>query len=411
MSFWDRNREGAARILLQRAAVLAVFAFLLTAGIMPADAVRAGTIQAQEETELTSDREEEESVPDTEEEILEDLELEEIQETVDQLLEEDISITEMIRQMMAGERALDQETWGQILERVLWSTAGIQKDTCVHLLLLVILSSVLANLTRIFQDKHIGEIAFYMVYLLLFVILLKTFGEFSGQIRTALAGIVEFMRALLPAYFLAITAASGAATAAIFYQMVIFIIFLSESLILSVLLPGIHIYILMELVNHLTGEEFLSRMTGLLKNGILWILKTMVGVIVGLQLIQRLISPAVDALKRTAIGRTAESIPGIGNLINGVTEMVLGSAVLIKNCLGAASVVILLLLGLTPVIQLGVSSVFYQFLAALVQPVADKRMVGCIHTMGESIGILLRLLITVEVLFLLTVAILAGSLG
>ena len=93
MSFWDRNREGAARILLQRAAVLAVLAFLLTAGIMPADAVRAGTIQAQEETELTSDREEEESIPDTEEEILEDLELEEIQETVDQLLEEDISIT------------------------------------------------------------------------------------------------------------------------------------------------------------------------------------------------------------------------------------------------------------------------------------------------------------------------------
>ena len=47
---------------------------------------------------------------------------------------------------------------------------------------------------------------------------------------------------------------------------------------------------------------------------------------------------------------------------------------------------------------------------ALVQPVTDKRMVGCIHTMGESLGLLVRLLLTMEILFLLTIAILAGSL-
>jgi len=45
-----------------------------------------------------------------------------------------------------------------------------------------------------------------------------------------------------------------------------------------------------------------------------------------------------------------------------------------------------------------------------VQPVTDKRMVGCIHTMGESLGLLVRLLLTMEILFLLTIAILAGSL-
>lgn len=352
-----------------------------------------------------------ETQEETEEEILEDLELEEIQKTVDQLLEEEISMGDMIRQMMAGERALNQETWEKILEEIIWNVVGIRKSTWLHLLLLILLSSLLTSLTGIFQDRHTAEMAFYMVYLLLFVLLLKTFGEFSDQIRAALSGIVEFMRALLPAYYLAVTAASGAASGSMLYQMIILIIFLSESLLLTVLLPGIHLYLLLGLINQLTGEEVLSRMTGLIKNGILWSLKTVVGVIVGLQLIQRLISPALDSLKRTAIGKTAEAIPGIGNIINGVTEMVLGSAVLIKNCLGAAAVIILLLLGLSPVLQLGISSLCYQFTAALVQPVADKRMVACIHIMGESIGFLLRLLITVEILFLLTVAILAGSLG
>lgn len=347
----------------------------------------------------------------TEEEILDDLDLDNVQKTVDGLLEEDLSLTEMIRQMMSGEMPLKKETLWEMVEKILWEAAGLQKSTCVHILLLVVLSSILANLSRVFGDQQIGEITFYMVYLLLFVILLKSFGNFAGEIRTALSGIVEFMRGLLPAYYLAVTAASGLSTATVFYHMIILVIFLAETLILSALLPGIYIYLLMELVNHLTREEFLSRMAELLKNMISWTMKTIVGILVGLQLIQRLIAPAVDALKRTAVGRTAGAIPGIGNLINGVTEMVLGSAVLVKNSLGAAAAVVLVLAGLSPVIRLGISSVFYQFLAALVQPVADQRMVGCLHTMGESIGLLLKLLVTVEILFLLTIAILAGSLA
>ena len=35
----------------------------------------------------------------------------------------------------------------------------------------------------------------------------------------------------------------------------------------------------------------------------------MIGVIVGIQLIQRMISPAVDTLKQSVIGRTAGAIP------------------------------------------------------------------------------------------------------
>ena len=218
------------------------------------------------------------------------------------------------------------------------------------------------------------------------------------------------MKALLPAYYIALTGACGVATATAFYQMILILIFLTEKILLLFILPAIRMYLVLELINFLTKEEFLSKMTELLKNGILWALKSMVGVIVGIQLIQRLISPAVDTLKRSLIGRTAGALPGVGNLFSGITEVVLGSAVLIKNCLGAAAIVILLLAGAAPLCRMGISALVYQFLAALVQPVTDKRMVGCIHTMGESLGMLVRMLLTMEILFLVTVAILAGSL-
>ncbi|MEE1178995.1 MAG: stage III sporulation protein AE [Lachnospiraceae bacterium] len=345
-----------------------------------------------------------------EEEALEELDLKNVETAVDQLLEEKQSMRGMIREMLTSGQAFSVDQWKSVIRQGVWDAMGIQKETCVHLLVLVILSAVFYHLSGVFQNNQIGDISFYMIYLLLFLLLLQAFDQMAGQMERLLEGVAVFMKALLPAYYIALTGACGVATATAFYQMILILIFLTEKVLLLFILPAIRVYLVLELINFLTKEEFLSKMTELLKNGILWALKSMVGVIVGIQLIQRLISPAVDTLKRSLLGRTAGALPGVGNLFSGITEVVLGSAVLIKNCLGAAAIVILLLAGVAPLCRMGISALVYQFLAALVQPVTDKRMVGCIHTMGESLGMLVRMLLTMEILFLLTIAILAGSL-
>ena len=345
-----------------------------------------------------------------EEEALGELDLKEVEMAVDQLLEEKQSMRGMIGDILKSGQAFSAEQWKAVIQQGVWDAMGIQKETCVHILVLVLLSAVFCHLSGVFQNNQIGDISFYMIYLLLFLLLLQAFDEMTGQMERLLEGVAVFMKALLPAYYIALTGACGVATATAFYQMILILIFLTEKILLLFLLPAIRMYLVLELINFLTKEEFLSKMTELLKNGILWTLKSMIGVIVGIQLIQRMISPAVDTLKRSVIGRTAGAIPGVGNLFSGVTEVVLGSAVLIKNGLGAAAIVILLLAGAAPLCRMGISALAYQFLAAVVQPVTDKRMVGCIHTMGESLGLLVRLLLTMEILFLLTIAILAGSL-
>ena len=128
-----------------------------------------------------------------------------------------------------------------------------------------------------------------------------------------------------------------------------------------------------------------------------------------MELIQNMVSPALDSLKRDALGKTAASIPGIGNVINGATEVALGTAVLIRNCLGVMGIVVLVLLGLPPVIKLAMNSLVYKLLAALLQPVSDRRMTGCLSAMGEGCRLLLKVLLTLELLLLITIAILSVS--
>ena len=364
-------------------------------------------MQIRDSKESESEKEEEQ----IEQDILADLELEDVDRMVEDVTGQEISLTKMIKKLLKGGQVLEWDTWSDMAVEALQESVGIRKKTWMQILLLVLLSAVLTNLASVFENQQIGETSFYIIYLLLFVILLRCFGEFSDQLHQTLSGITEFMKALLPSYYLVLSASIGISTAGIFYQAIIILIYLAENVLLRFLLPGIRIYLLAALINELTGEQFLSKMTELLEDGILWAMKTIVGVVVGIQLIQRLVSPAVDALRQTVIGKTAGAIPGIGNIFSGITEMVLGSAILIKNCLGAAVMVILLLMAVSPVIKMGISALFYQIAAACVQPVADKRMAGCLHAMGESIGMLLKLLLAVELLFLLTIAILAGSLG
>ncbi len=380
MNFWDKKRKIIGSILI------GVSVFYLCCAVM-----------CYGET-------------DQEKELLKQLELDKVERQVQALVEEDISFQKLVEDFLQGKNILQESNSSSRWKRILRGNLGVTKEMFGKIILLVLSASLFSNLSIIFQNKQLEETSFYMVYLLLFLALVQSFQGYMEEIAGKISAIMEFMKALLPSYHMVVTMASGSGTGAAFYQIIMMIIALGEFVMLKVLMPAIRLYILLELVNYLTGEEMLSKMTELLKNCILWIMKSMLGVILGFQLIQRLLSPAMDAWKRTAMGKTVEAIPGVGDLFGGVAEMVLGSAVLIKNCLGASVLVVMIIAAVPPVIRLGFGMLFYQLLAAVVQPVTDKRMVGCLHTMGLSIGLLLRLLFTLEVMFTLTIAILAGSL-
>lgn len=213
----------------------------------------------------------------------------------------------------------------------------------------------------------------------------------------------------MPSYFLAVTAATGSATAMVFYEIVLVLVYVVQVVFLKGVLPGIHIYVLLQLVNYLHSEDFLSKMAELVRTVVEWAMRTCIAVVIGMQIIQNMIGPAIDTLKRDVIGKTAAAIPGIGNAINGVTEVALGTAVLVRNGLGVIGIIVILCVGLPPVIRLGITTLLYKLLAAVVQPISDKRMVGALATIGDGCMLLLKVLLTMELLFLITIAVLTIS--
>lgn len=368
------------------------------------------------ETENNSGETEKEKITQTEagtvSDILEELDLSQVQRMLDQMLgEESFSMKDMLDGLIKGEKVLSEDTVQEMLRSFLFSGLKKEKNLLIKILLLILLSAVLANFADVFESGQIGDICFYIVYLLLFILLMDSFSSITRSVQQTITWMAEFMRGLAPAYFLTISIAAGSSTAAVFYEGVLILTWLIQEVILNLLFPGACLYVLISLINNLSKEEMLGKMAELLDTAVSWGLKTLLGMVVGLQVVRGLIAPIMDTLKRSALGKAAGALPGVGNAVNMVTELVLTSAVLVRNCLGVVILFAFVAAGAGPVIHYGILSLLYRFLAAIAQPVSEKRIVDSLATMGEGCALLLRILFTAEILCILDFVILMTGIG
>lgn len=344
--------------------------------------------------------------------VLEDLDLSQVQKMLDQMLgEESFSMKDMLVSLTKGENVLSKDTVQDLLRSFLFSGMQKEKSLLVKILLLILLAAVFANFAAVFENGQVGDICFYIVYLLLFILLMDSFSSMSHSLLQTVSWLAEFMRGLAPAYFLTISLSSGSATAAVFYEGILILTWLIQTVIVNILLPGVGVYVLIALLNNLSREEMLGRMAELLDTAVSWGLKTLLGAVVGLQVVRGLVAPVIDTLKRSMIGRAAGVLPGVGSAVNMVTELVLTSAVLIRNSLGVVILLAFVAVGAGPVVHYGLLSLLYRFLAAIAQPISDKRIVGSLATMGEGCALLLRVLFTAEILCVLDFIIVMSGIG
>lgn len=375
--------------------ILVVFLICLEFG---ATFVQAGQKQREQQEEETRQK------------LMEDMELGQMQDAVNQILKEDsFSIEEILNQILKGESLFQKETMSKWFKNIVKAQLQREQKAMFQVVLLVLLAAVFSNFTAVFGDGKTGETSFYITYMLLLAVLIKSFGSMGVELKELLENFILFLKALMPSYFLAVTASSGSATAMIFYEAVLFLIYVIQVVFLKGMIPAIYVLALVELVNYLHSEDFLSKMAELLQTLIEWTLKSCMAVVLGMQLIQNMIGPAMDSLKRDIIGKTAASIPGIGNAINGVTEVALGTAVIIRNGIGVVGIIILVCIGIRPVIRLVLLAFLYKLLAAVTQPVSDKRMTGALSTIGNGYVLFLKILLCMELLIFITIAILSIS--
>lgn len=342
--------------------------------------------------------------------LLAEFDFNEIEENLDWMFpQEKISFSDVFSALMSGNMAETIRIFLRFLTDQISYEFDYNRRSLVYVLMTALTAAVFSNFAGAFKSRQISDISFYIMYMLLITLCLTSFRISAEGLEDRLSALVDFMRVLCPSYFLAVAFASGSVTSLFFYNVILFLIYVVELVIVRFLLPVVNIYIMVRVLGNLTGEDFLSEFADLIRKAVSWILKTLLICVVSVNVVQGLLAPAIDAVKRSALTRTAEALPWVGNAVGGVAEVVLGTAVLIKNGIGMAGAVITIAICAVPIFQMLIMAFMYKLAAALVQPVSDKRITTCISGISEGYEIMVKVIFTSGLLFMITIAIVAAS--
>lgn len=306
-------------------------------------------------------------------------------------------LSELCREIMSG------------IRRALFSEISAGSRLMGQILALGILGAVFTNFSAVFQESRISETGFFITYLLLFTFLVLSLTESVTLAADTVKDILEFMRVLMPSYFLAVAFAGGSASAVVMYEFTLWAMTAGQWFLCEVMLPLARVYVLLGMAGNLAKEEFLSKMTELLEHLAGWGLKTVPGLILGFQLIQSLILPYVDSMKQGAVQKAVAMIPGIGQGASAMTQLLTGAGVLIKNTMGMAAVVILFTLIALPVLKLVILLLLYQCVAAVMEPVCDKRLVKCVWAAAKGQKLMVRTVAASALILVITVAVVCAG--
>lgn len=347
---------------------------------------------------------------DIREALLSEFDFDEIEDSLTQMFpQEKITFGEVVSSLISGDMEETIRMFLQFLADQVSYEFDYNRKNLVYVLLVALTAAVFSSFAGAFKSRQISDISFYVMYMLLITLCLTAFRTSAEGMEERLGYLVDFMRVLCPSYFLAVAFASGSVTSLFFYNVILFLIYIVELVIVRFLLPVVNIYIMIRVLGNLTGEDFLSEFADLIKKVVSWILKTLLVCVISVNVVQGLLAPAIDAVKRSALTRTAEALPWVGNAVGGVAEVVLGTAVLIKNGIGMAGAVISVAICAVPIFQMLIMALMYKLAAALVQPVSDKRITTCISGVSEGYEIMVKVIFTSGLLFMITIAIVAAS--
>ena len=345
-----------------------------------------------------------------EELLLDQFDFREVDRSLQELFpQEKRSMEEILRELMRGDlKPTGELVLGLIKEQMGYELTSHRK-IWVELLVLILISAIFTNFSEAFQNRQISEVSFYILYLLMITICLQGFLITLDGVEERLGDLTEFMKVLAPSYCMAIAFSTGAASSLAFYNLVLLIIYVVNLVIVNLLLPMVHLFLMMKIMNYLTEEEYLTQFTELCRKLIGWILKILVGAVAGINIIQGMLTPAMDSLNRTILGRGVEVIPGIGNVLGGMTDVALASAVVIKNGIGMTGLIFCGVFSISPVVKMAALTLLYKLLAAVVEPVSHQRIVGCVSSISEGYELLLKIMTSTGLLFMLTLAVLSAT--
>lgn len=278
----------------------------------------------------------------------------------------------------------------------------------VKMLVFALLFSIV-NRLLVTKNKYITDMSFLLVYATLMGLLMQSFFVVREIALEGIDTLLAFLNALIPTYALTLVISGNSVSGAMLYEVAFLVVYLVELLMKFFLSPAIHLFVLVLFMNHLFSEDKLSKLAELMESGIQLCLKSAFAAVLGLSVVQSVLTPAKDRLASQTVLSGLSAIPGVGNALGSASEVLLSCGMLIKGCVGTVGLLVLVIMAVIPLLKIGCLSLMYHLISILLQPVADPRITECVAGVARGCGLYCKMVIYTLMLFFVLFSIVSAA--
>lgn len=338
-----------------------------------------------------------------------ELNLNEITDVSSEYIGEYISIEDITEKLLNGENFININTLAGKIFSVVSKEVMLNLNLVVSLVVLAILCSILTNLQSSFENSSISEISFIACYILFVILTVTGFYECMSLSEKVVNEQVSFMKMATPTYISLMISTGNITVAKSMEPVFLFVVHFIGDFMDRIMLPIVFWISILSVVNNLSDRFNISKLIIFTKQSITWLLTGIVTFFVAIMKLTGITSAAIDgvALKsmKYAVGRF---VPVVGGILTDSIDTVVTSTLVVKNVMGVLGVIVMIIICAMPIIKLGVSFIMFKIAAGVIEPIADKRIVGIISNIASGISLLFIMVFSVTVMFIISITTVIG---
>lgn len=314
------------------------------------------------------------------------------------------------KQMLTAGGGFDLKNVLTALLRYFFHEIAVNGKLLATIVALAVFSMILETMQTAFEKQAVSKVAYSICYLVLMVLAINSFDVAIGYAKSAIGNMVHFMMAVVPLLLSLLASMGNITSVTVLHPFIIFMIHTISTLIYTIIFPLLFFSTLLSIVSSLNDRFKVTQLAKLLKNTAIGILGLSVAVFLGVISVQGTVSSVTDGVTLRAAKYVAGNfIPVVGRMFTDASDTVIGASLLVKNTIGLAGVIILVLICAFPALKIMVLAIIYQLAAAVIQPLGDSPIIKCLQVIGKNMMFVFAALAAVGLMFFLAVTIMIAA--
>lgn len=313
---------------------------------------------------------------------------------------EEIDLSSMLGQAIQGK--IDNNKLYKIIIKLLGKEVSSSLKILISILVIIVIHGILKAITDGLENNSVSQIIYFVQYILIVTLIMSNFSEIIKLVKDTANDLVGFINVLIPLLLTLMVYTGNITTGTVIEPIVLAISNFVGNIIADVLIPIVLIIVTFSIVSKVSERVQVEKLSKFLKSGVVWFLGIVLTVFVGVVSLEGTLSSSVDGVTaKTAKAAVSTVIPVVGKILGDVVDSVLGCGVILKNAVGFVGVIVILSICIMPIIKIGTLSIIYSLASAVVQPIADEKIVKLLDEMSGVFKLLLGILCALSVILII----------